>query len=757
VKRNLPLVALLLILIVGCSFSGSGGTGPELTPTLPDPVQTTEPAPDPNSAARQFLDAWVVGDYERMYAMLSPAARSVTPLESFSEAYRTVESTLAASRVEYELVSALVASPDRGEVRFRVVLQSSVLGSFAREARMDLSREQGGDWRIDWTPATILPELENGQLLSLAIINPARANIYDREGQALAAEPLAGQDNVAGLWIVPNRIGSEDAEESMLSTLRRLFNLADVDPILARYDNIRDTDWFVPLGVVPIEDYQAVGGLLDSVGGAFPQTYAARYYYGSGLTPFAGGVAPHAVGYVAQIQAEELEQRLAEGYSGDEFIGRIGIEQAYEAELRGTPGGTLYLLDADGNTLQVVESRPSEPPYAVYTTLDRDLQEIAQRSLEGFSGAVVVLERDTGAILAMASSPAFDPNLFNPLNPNWDAETFRMLNESNQPFVNRAVQGLYPPGSTFKIITMAAALESGLFQPDTVYDCPHQWTEVPGYTLDDWTLDHEQPASGELTLQGGLMRSCNPWFYHIGYTLFQNGMPDAVSEMAVGFGLGQSTGIEIGDEAGTVPSSETKLARTGEAWIFQDEVQLAIGQNFLEVTPLQMARYVAAVGNGGTLYQPQVVQRVENGEGQVLEQFAPIEQSALPVSPETLTAIQQALVMVVENPRGTAYRRFLGLNLNVAGKTGTATTTGIAEPHAWFAGYTFEGREDLPDIAIAVIIENIGDGSDYAAPIFRRLVETYFKGRPLQLFPWEARLWVERTPEPEEGEGTPQP
>ncbi len=756
-KQRLPVLALLVMTLVGCTFFGSGSPEAGTTPTLPNPVQTTEPAPDPNSAARQFLDAWVVGDYERMYAMLSPGAREAEPLEAFSEAYRTVESTLAASQVEYQLVSALVASPARGEVRFRVTLHSAVLGAFSRETRMDLTREQGGDWRIDWTPATILPELENGQLLSLQIINPARANIYDRQGQALAAEPLAGQDNVAGLWIVPNRIGGQDAEESMLSTLRRLFNLVDVDPILARYDNNRNTDWFTPLGVVPYEDYQAVGGLLGSVGGVFAQTYAARYYYGSGLTPFAGGVAPHAVGYVAQIQTEEYEQRLSEGYSGDEFIGRIGIEDAYEKELRGKPGGTLYLRDADGNTLQVVESRASEPPYAVYTTLDRDLQEIAQRSLEGFSGAIVVLERDTGAVLAMASSPAFDPNLFNPLNPNWDDATFQMLNSSNQPFVNRAVQGLYPPGSTFKIITMAAALESGLFEPDTVYNCPSQWTEVPGLVLDDWTLEHELPASGDLTLQGGLMRSCNPWFYHIGYTLYQNGLPDAISEMAVGFGLGQSTGIEIGDEAGTVPSSETKLARTGEAWTFRDPVQLAIGQNFLEVTPLQVARYIAAVGNGGTLYQPQIVSRVENGEGEVLEQFAAVEQGTLPVSPETLTAIQEAMVMVIENPRGTAYRRFLGLNLNVAGKTGTASTTGVAESHAWFSGYTFEGREDLPDIAIAVIVENIGEGSDYGAPIFRRLVETYFKGRPLQLFPWEARMWVERTPEPDDGEGTPQP
>lgn len=755
-KSKSSIFLLTTILLASCALGGK--SNPETgTPTLPAPVQTTDSAPDPNATAHVFLDSWVAGDFEHMYSMLIPGEQVAISFDDFAQAYTDVKDALAADQLDYELVSALVVSPGLAEVRFRVTLQSAVLGPFSRETQLNLEREPGQDWRVSWTYATILPEMEGGKQLSLSIVNPTRANIYDRDSQALAVEPPAGQENVAGLWIVPNRIGGEAAEESMLTTLRRLFNLASTDPILERYDNIRDTDWFTPLGEVQLEDYQTVGGLLDSVGGALAYTYPARYYYGIGLTPFAGGVAPHAVGYVGQIQAEEYEQRLKQGYGGDEFIGRIGIELVYESQLRGHPGGTLYLRDPDGNVLQTLESREPEPPYAVYTTLDRDLQEVAQRSLEGFSGAVVVLERDTGAVLALASSPGFDPNLFNPQNRNLNETTLQMLYSANQPFVNRAVQGLYPAGSIFKIITMAAALKSGLFQPDTVYDCQLLWNEVPGGPeLEDWRNARGLPPSGNLTLQEGLMRSCNPWFYHIGYTLFQNGLPTAISDMATGFGLGQSTGIEIGDEPGTVPSPETKLERLGQEWDYNDPIQLAIGQNFLEVTPLQVARYVAAVGNGGTLYQPQLVQSVQNAEGEVLQQFAPVEQGTLPISAETLAAIQEAMVMVVEDTRGTAYRRMLGLKLNVAGKTGTATTTGVAESHAWFAGYSYEGREDLPDIAVAVIVENIGEGSDWAAPIFRRLMETYFKGRPIQPFPWESRLWVERTPEPEGEVGTPE-
>jgi penicillin-binding protein 2 len=725
---------------------------------LPEPGQTTEPPPDPDEAARQFLNAWETGDYNRMYTLLSPLTRDGLSLEAFTQRYEQIMRSGAFSSIEAEIVSSLILSAKRAEVRYRVTLESAVVGDLVRETRIDLTRDQGEGWGIAWTEAAILPELAENRQLSLTTVTPTRANIYDRNGEAFASEATADQPNVASLWLVPNEIGDEDTEETMLSTLRRLFDLAATDPIIDRYDAFRGTNFFIPLGVVPYEDYRSVSGLLNSLGGVRAATYSTRYYYGSGLTPFGGAASPHAVGYVSQIQESELDDRRAQGYAGDEYIGRIGIEAAFEQQLRGVPGGTLNLLSPSGEYLQTLAGRESEPPYAVYTNLDRDLQTVAQRSLEGFAGSIVVIERDTGAVLAMASSPAFDPNLFVGGNPNLREETLQLLNQANQPYVNRAVQGLYPAGSVFKIVTMAAALESGLFEPDTVYYCGSDWNEA-GYVLDDWTKDRELPPSGDLTLQGGLMRSCNPWFYHIGLTLYRNGFESAISDMALGFGLGSPTGIEISDEPGTVPSPETKLERVGEEWNDRDPVQLAIGQNFLEVTPIQIVRYVAAIGNGGTLYRPQLVQRIENAEGAVLQEFVAEEQGELPISPETLSAIQEAMVMVVGNERGTAYRKVLGLNLNIAGKTGTASTTGIAEPHAWFAGYSYEGREDLPDIAVVVMIENIGEGSDWAAPIFRRIMETYFKGRPLQLFPWESRLWVERTPEPEDGEGngTPEP
>jgi len=754
-RRSLVMLGLVL-LAAGCVRT-TDGASPGVTPSLPEPALTTEAAPDPDHVARQFLEAWKAGDYESMYALLSPLTKDALPFDDFVGRYQDVMRAGAFRSVEYAIVSSLVQSPQRAEVRFRVTLDSAVVGPITRENRMDLTRDRGEAWRVAWAETAILPDLEGGRQLSLSTITPTRANIYDRDGDALAAEPSADQANVAALWLVPNEIGDEEAEESLLTNLRRLFDLASTDPILERYDAIRNTNFFVPLGEVPYEEYQRVGGLLASLGGIYARTYGARYYYGTGLTPFAGGVAPHAVGYVSQIQEQELEARRAQGYQGDEYVGRIGVEAAFEQELRGVPGGTLSLLDSEGNYIGALEQRDPQPPYAIYTTLDRGLQAVAQRAIEGFAGAVVVLERDTGAVLAMASSPGFDPNLFVGGNPLLGNETLQMLNQADQPYVNRATSGLYPPGSTFKMITMAAALESGFFEPDTVYYCGLTFEDLPGITLYDWRYEKELPASGELTLQGGLERSCNPWFYHIGLELYKRGLPSAIPDMARGFGLGQATGIEIGDEAGQVPDPENALETLGEAWAARHPVQMAIGQSSLQVTPLQVARYVAAIGNGGTLYRPQIIDRIQNAEGEVLEQFEPEAQAQVPVSPENLQAIQEAMVNVIVKPGATAYRRFLGLNLNVAGKTGTAQTTEFGEPHAWFAGYTFEGREDKPDIAVAVILEHQGEGSDWAAPVFRRIIETYFKGRPLAIYPWEERLWVVRTPEPEEGEATETP
>jgi penicillin-binding protein 2 len=739
-KKKIAILALFLL--AGCSLIPSDAPTPGPSPTLPNPQVTTISAPDPEDAISRFLDGWNNNDYENMYAMLSQLTRDSILLEDFSLKYDSVSKAIALTGVEYSFVSSLV-NPQDAQVRYQIVLKSALVGDITRETWMDLSRE-GEEWKIAWTDAAILPELAGEDGMLMAPVVPTRANIYDRNGLALAAPA-----DVVALWIVPNEIGDEDQESAMLGALSRLLDRRS-ESILDLYDDLRATNWYVHLGEVTLEEFTRVQNTLAEAGGVNWRVYTSRYYYD-------GGLSPHAIGYTSWISELELESYLREGYRQDDFVGKLGVELVYESELRGIPGGTLYQTNSSGQAVEIIADRDPEPPYAIYTTLDRDLQQRAQNAIAGFTGAAVVLERDTGAILAMVSSPGFDPNFFDSNHPYSGAGLQELFADTQQPLFPRATHGTYPPGSVFKIITMAAALESGYFEPDTIYNCGNEFTELPGITLYDWTFEKEYPPQGEITLIQALERSCNPYFYHIGLELYNQGLPTAIGDMAIGFGLGASTGIEIGDESGLVPDPDTKIEQFGEEWGPQDSVNLAIGQSFLQATPLQVVRYVAAIGNGGTLYQPQITNRIQTSEGVINYDFEPIVAGELPISEETIQAIQAAMVRVVRDSNGTARTKFLGLNLDVAGKTGTATTGDFSDPHAWFAGYTFEEREDLPDIAIVVLAEFEGEGSDWSAPIFRRIVESYFLGRPYAVYPWESQIGVLRTPTPtpgpDDGEG----
>jgi penicillin-binding protein 2 len=624
--------------------------------------------------------------------------------------------------VDYEILSSLVR-PDQAQVSYRVVMDSSLVGKFQGDTLMNLSLEDG-EWRVQWDDTLVIPQLEGGNYLAMDRqgYRPARANIYDRNGQALVA-----QVDATAIGIYPDQIDPAQAE-ALYAALADLTGLR-VDTIEAMHANFPPgAGWYLPLGEVPADVVASRFDELAGFSGLVLEPYKARYYFGA---------APHLIGFMGEIPAESLDDYKRNGYQLGDRVGISGIEEWAEPYLAGQPGGALYVRNAQGLPVTQLAAASAQAGQAVHTTIDKDFQDGVQQAISGFRGAVVVLERDTGRVLAMVSSPDFNPNAFEPVNYNSQALQ-ASLESPDQPLFNRATMGQYPLGSVFKIITMAAAIESGVYTPESTYYCGGTFDELAGLTLYDWTYGYDFPPSGLLTLEGGLIRSCNPWFYHIGLDLFNQGLSTAVADMARGFGLGSPTGIEgVAETSGQVPNPENEIDATNQS----------IGQGALLVTPLQVASFIAAIGNGGTLFRPQVIEKIAApGEDPVLA-FHTEAAGKLPVTAETLLAIQQALIGVVQStkPRGTAQHVFTGLDIPVAGKTGTAQT-GYGAPHAWFAGYTDAGQSDRPDIAIAVVVENAGEGSDYAAPIFRRIVELYFRGLPGKLYDWEATYNVTSTP-----------
>lgn len=714
-KQTLHVVFLLAFLLAAC---GPGGISGE----LPTPQINVNTAPNVEETVNTYLSAWNSADYTNMYGMLSPASRQAISAEDFQARYAMVATQANLFRVDYEILSSLT-NATTAQISYRVTLNSAVIGAITRDTSMNLVLE-GGIWKVIWDDRIILPELAGGNTLSLERFVPTRGIIYDHNG-----EPLAANTQAVAVGVYPSMIAKGDGDQ-VVTELARVSQrpVAELNELIFPEDG--EAAYYVPIAEVSAEEFEARAGDWSQLTGIYYNFYDTRLYFG-------GSAGPQAIGYYGAIPAEQVPEYIPLGYQSDDYIGRMGLESWGEEYLAGKRGGALYVVNPVGEIVTKLAETTAEPAASVYSTIDIALQQRAQEAIKDFTGAIVVLERDTGRILAMVSSPGFNQNWADPNDDNSQWNTY--FPDDAGVFFNRATQGQYPPGSIFKPITFSAAIESGLFQPESTLDCANQWYGLANTVLDNWTVEKELPPDGTLTLVQGIMRSCNIWFYQIGLDLYNAGKTDAVTEMAKGFGLGSATGIqELPEETGSLAAPNVDNAEVGR----KDAVQQAFGQGTTLITPLQAAVYVAAIGNGGTLYQPQLVENVLDANGTALLQFEPQVKGTLPISETTLEALRNGMRAVVSETRGTAYRRFTGFNIPVYGKTGTATAGEGVDPHAWFIGYTDAGREDLPDIAIAVLVENIGDGSEFAAPIFRRVASYYFLGSPGPLYPWESDFGV---------------
>ncbi len=391
------------------------------------------------------------------------------------------------------------------------------------------------------------------------------------------------------------------------------------------------------------------------------------------------------------------------------------------------PGAEQVEVNVAGKEVRSLGRIPAEPGDNVVLTINSALQEAAWTAIGNRAGAVAVLDPRSGAVLALVSSPSFDPNLFNGGISLDDWES--LSNNPQHPMENRSISGQYPPGSTYKPVVAAAALEEGLITPENTFYCNGTF-EMGDRTFRCW----QQKGHGNVNLHRAIVESCDVYFYNLGKLL---GV-DRIADYARAFGLGAPSGIDLNREkGGLIPTKQWKLSRFGETWQRGETISIAIGQGFNLVTPLQLVNAFAALANGGTLYRPRLVKQLESSDRRVIKVFQPEKQGVLPVRPQTIALINQALWGVVNEKGGTGYI-LKRQEQDVAGKTGTSQVIGLPQDekarkakrvsanfrdHALFVCFAPYRN---PEIAVAVILEHAGHGGAAAAPVARKVIDTYF-------------------------------
>lgn len=740
--RRVWIPVAATITLAACSLIAPPPTSPVTngTPGGSEPTQaaTAISTSTPESTAQAFLDAWKRSDYAGMFSLIAPTTQinnAPATLESFTKFYTDNLAIMTASGLALDIDMSHIAKTDKtARLPFKVTYNTVVLGQVEKELAMSLQLE-GDHWTVVWEPALLLPELSNSTVLKLDAQSPTRASIFDRNGQWMVQSDVP----TATLSVIPSLVGDVDQENKMLDVLSHILRMT-TPQVASQYQGY-GPDWTQPVAVGDV-DQEVLDGL-------YPEIYSyeaihvdccktgRRDYY---------NLAPHILGYVSFIQPDQMAQYQALGYPQDALIGQAGLEASQESILAGQRGGTLNACTADGSICNPIASRETQPAQNVYTTIDRNFQVITQNALEdaykagantwaikASGAAAIVVDVHTGEVLAIASYPYFDANAMNPQNGNpLSTDTyFNSLNNVLKPLINRTTQGEYPPGSIFKLITMGAALGSGVFKATDTYTCTGVWEPAAhdAQKRSDW----KKEGHGELTLVQGLTASCDPWFYTMGYTMAKQ--PDGfdiLPKYARDFGLGKLTGIEIDERPGLIPDPDWLQQTKGETWSIDNSVNMAIGQGDVLVTPIQMVMATAAIANGGTLYQPHLIKAIGPSLDAPTKTIDPFVAGTLPLTPDQIAAIQEGMHGVTSTiDLGTAEDRVGGMQISTAGKTGTAQVGGgQAQPMAWFVGYV---PYEKPELAVIVVVENGGQGSTVASPIFRRIIEEWYN---LRVFHW---------------------
>ena len=556
--------------------------------------------------------------------------------------------------------------------------------------------------------------------INIVPVVPHRGVILDRNGVTLASNFAAYT-----LEIIPNEVSDLDG---LIEELSALVEITPKD--LRRFRKMLEEE--PDFSSIPIRtrlnDEEVAHFAVNRyrIPGAHINARLIRHYPNA-------EVASHVVGYIGRLSEREYsglqEKGRAFNYTKSDHIGKVGLEQFYEQELRGVTGYEHVETDANGHSIRTLRSILPVSGNNLLLAMDVRLQQIAEAAFGDYRGSLVAIEPETGGVLAFVSRPGFDPNLFvEGIDPtHWTA-----LNDSpDHPLNNRALQGVYPPGSTYKPFMALAGLELGKRTPDYSISDPGYFSlGGRGHVFRDWKAG----GHGIVDMHKAIVESCDTYFYELAQDLGIDMIHDFIAQ----FGLGKRTGIDIaGEVSGLLPSRQWKKRRFDQRWFVGDTISVGIGQGYNLVTPLQLASATAILANGGQVFRPHLVQHIQNAQTNELQTVEPFPIAQIPLQPRHLDLVREAMVDVTR-PGGTAAWAGSGAKYPFAGKTGTAQVIGLKgqeydedaiderhRDHALFIGFA---PAEAPKIALAILVENGGHGSSTAAPIARKVIDYYLLG-----------------------------
>jgi penicillin-binding protein 2 len=569
--------------------------------------------------------------------------------------------------------------------------------------------------------------LAENNRISIVPIIPNRGLILDRNGAVLAHNYAAYT-----LEITPNKTGELDA---VIDELAQVVEITPRDRKRFRklLDEGRD---FASLPVrTRLNDQEVARFAVNKY--RFPgvdiRARLFRHYPNA-------EVASHVLGYIGRLTQADLDRLEAEGvaanYTGSDFIGKAGLEARYERALHGTTGFEEVETDAGGRAVRTLRSTLPVSGNNLLLSLDARLQDVAERVFGDRRGALIAIEPSTGGVLALVSKPGYDPNLF---VDGIDTQNWEMLNNSpDHPLNNRALQGVYPPGSTFKPFMALAALELGKRSPRYTIADPGYFVlgGAGGHRFRDWKAG----GHGMVDMHKSIVVSCDTYYYGLAHDLGIDNIHGFIGK----FGFGSKTGIDIdGEVAGLLPSQDWKMRRFKQKWFVGDTISVGIGQGYNLATPMQLAFATSIIANNGVTFRPHIVRHIQNSQTNELTSIEVEPIGTLPLRPENLTLVREAMVDVTR-PGGTAAWAGAGATYKIAGKTGTAQVIAmkqsydekrIHERHRDHSLFIAFAPAAAPAIALGILVENGGHGSTAAAPIARKVMDFYLLGKEPEITP----------------------